>query len=128
MIGDEARIALNDALTPIWNAAGLGDEKHDAGLDMLVHRVADYIEVRQRLAALVPNPSMPSSPVAPAMLIKAAALLWSGGPVPDWRENEYIRGQVETISDVLGSPFSDERDWEDVKDYYADQIRQGAES
>lgn len=50
MIGNEARIALNDALTPIWNAAGLGDEKHDEALNMLVHRVADYIEVRQRHA------------------------------------------------------------------------------
>jgi hypothetical protein len=34
-------------------------------------------------------------------VIAAAANLWSGGSIPDWRDNEYARGQVETIVDSV---------------------------
>jgi hypothetical protein len=54
--------------------------------------------------------------------LRTAGNLWAGETLPDWRENEYLRGQVETLADLFGSPFESERDWEDVKDWYAARI------
>lgn len=55
--------------------------------------------------------------------INAAAGLWEGEDLPDWRENEYLRGQVELLADTFGTPFTERVDWEEVKDYYASRIR-----
>lgn len=38
------RVALNDQLTPIWNAHGLEGEEYDDALNDLTHEVADRIE------------------------------------------------------------------------------------
>lgn len=38
------RIAINDALSPIWAEYGLGGEEHDEALNELAHEVASRIE------------------------------------------------------------------------------------
>ena len=53
--------------------------------------------------------------------LNAAAGLWAGSDIPD--ENEYLRGQVELLADMYGSPFPVEVDWDEVKDWYENQIR-----
>lgn len=60
--------------------------------------------------------------------LTVAANLWSGDIAPDWRYNEYMRGQVETLADLFGSPFEDERDWEEVKDWYTEEIQRHSQS
>lgn len=55
--------------------------------------------------------------------LNAAGNLWAGSHVGDWRDNEYLRGQVETLADLFGSPFEQDHDWDEVKDWYAAQIQ-----
>lgn len=57
------------------------------------------------------------SPIA-KRLVTAAADLWSGSEVPDWRENEYARGQVELLMDSIDVtlPFEDDLEGEEAKD------------
>ena len=59
------------------------------------------------------------------LLFQNAANLWSGEDMPDWRENEYARGQVETLADSIrlwSEGDKGELDWEDVKDRAASLI------
>jgi len=41
-----------------------------------------------------------NSPFA-RMLFRNAAIMWSGGRIPDWRLNEYARGQMELMMDTI---------------------------
>lgn len=66
-------------------------------------------------------------------LFDVAADLWSGDEMPDWRENEYARGQVETIMDlvrVIPDPttgYDLELDGEDFKDRIRDLVNHAGE-
>ena len=55
--------------------------------------------------------------------VRLAAHFWGSDVVPDWRDSEYMRAQVELLSDLFGSPFDVYADWETVKDWYMNQIR-----
>jgi hypothetical protein len=63
------------------------------------------------------------SPVG-KQLLRAAAGLWSGDVMPDWRENEYSRGQVELLMDTV-RVFAGEEDLdgEAVKDRILGLVR-----
>ena len=54
--------------------------------------------------------------------IQAARNLCSDTDNPDWDTNDYLRGQVELLADMFGNPFGDERDSEEVRDWYAAEI------
>lgn len=59
------------------------------------------------------------------LLIHQAADSWSGDEMPDWRDNEYARGQVELIWNTCNvrTPDEDELEGEDAKDRITDWIR-----
>jgi hypothetical protein len=60
---------------------------------------------------------MPDNPMLRALLI-AAADSWAGGDLPDWREEEYLRGQIEMIWNTCNvrTPDEDEIDGDAAKD------------
>lgn len=57
--------------------------------------------------------------------IQAVARLWEQEEFPgSWGENEYLRGQIETLADLFGSPWLVEVDWDEVKEWYYEQVKQ----
>lgn len=116
------RTRLNDQLSAIWAEHGLSGEENYEALNDLTHTVADEIEAT--LAARV-SPKFRERFAKVGRAVEAVAGLWAGeGLMPDWRYSEYARGQVETLTDIFGSPFLVEREWEDVKDFYRQSVNE----
>jgi hypothetical protein len=58
------------------------------------------------------------------LLIEQAADCWSGDDVPDWRDNEYVRGQIGLLGNVVRViPEPADENWTDLEDQHDRMLR-----